>query len=175
MVWQPPAHSQAGSWPLTGALGLGGASFPSHSLTGLPTGCGPSSWKWQGSLLTTGFQERADSGMWPSACLGWGWGVAAVSLADVSPCALSLPESQNTWPLNILLFSKILLHVSCLGLGRNFEHLLTHRSGEWLSQPRAPVSAFSGEHSYCLPRAARGEGSLWSVRSSAFKSGPATV
>lgn len=71
--------------------------------------------------------------------------------------------------------TKILLHVSCLGLGKNFEHLLTHPSGEWLSQPRAPVSAFSGEHSYCLPRAARGEGSLWSVRSSAFKSGPETV
>ena len=114
--------------------------------------------------------------MWRQPARGEGGGRSWLSLAAVSRCALSLPDSPNTWALNVLLlFSKILLHVSCLGLGQNFEHLLTHRSGEWLSQPCAPASAFSREHGYCLPRAARGEGSLRSVRFPAFKSGLATL
>lgn len=152
---------------LTGAPGLGGAFLSFYSLTGVPAGCGPLSWKWQGSLLTAEFQERELSVVWLSACRGEGGGHSTFLWLRVFS-SLSLPESQNTWPLKILLsFSKILFHMPCLSSGRNFEHLLTHRSRERLSQPRLCILGWA----QLLPA----EGSVGRrvsvVRSSAFKSG----
>lgn len=160
-----PLHTQAGSWPLTENPRLQeGLPFLLILWLDCPQDVGPHPWKWQGSLLTTGFQERANSVMWRPACR------VRVEVAATFPWLSFLHVLLAS---EYFVITKILLHVSCLGLERILNIFLHTQVESGFLSPVLSVCFL--RWAQLLPaRAREGEGSLWSVRSS-FKSGPETV
>lgn len=125
----------------------------------MPRGQGSSSCRWQGSLLTIGFQERRTQWGDHRPLLGHeaGGRGGLFFLTTVFKCTFkSLPKSQKAWPLNILAsFPEMSVPYIRFGTRKEFRT----SSGTWiagqLSGSGAPRLCMSGSR---FPLRPRGEG-----------------